>query len=741
MKKTIAFLLCLVALVGHSQPTNSVKISGLPAGTTPVGNELVPVDQGGSTRSLTVAQVIAPAQSANLATSNALAASINAVSNTVGIVANASASVFSGTVGGGWIKFTNNPTTYPSLQLYGGTNSAEAYVRLGATNSLRQIVFDLQGGFSYVDGGTNIFSVDAYGNLTANSANIPNVVTNTATINSLTFPSQGGNGLYFNGHQPYLYSGAPYPGTFVKSVAPYDRDLYDSSANPSIDWGNRLFYGSWTFPASDVTNQPGFWLAMPAGTSTATNALAVGPSGSIYDAGSVTNVQANAIVGTGIPAAAVTGLLNASTVQPTNGPINLLGTDGSSFWSTPTLPSSAMNKVYTNMIVINEQFQNLTNWAVQGNATWSVTNNHLVASASTWVWGGNYLLFTNWPTAYHNWTMSCDLYPQTTNANNAFGLGIRSMNIAQNQANINGTNKTWNLFFVYDSDTGAGSVWFGPSNALTIVQGSADASEMMTPSSNQCIRATLTRQDNNYGCMFSNAVTGQFTRIGYTTDTSLGLNETSEFATNGMEPNTGAAAFFCQQGTFWPSNFLFGLNGPWPLDAVAVGDSITSGFGCPTLEDGYVGVAQLLMPGWNIAYDSAGNDSTYEVLMRIKELQALHATRTSILIGGNDISHGTSLGQIETNIALIVNALTNYTHVYLLEPTPWGTQNNGPLAAWMRTNYTGTAVTVGDFWTPLKAGYGSYLPATNFMFWDLIHPAANGGHVLGRKWVKMMQGQ
>ena len=109
--------------------------------------------------------------------------------------------------------------------------------------------------------------------------------------------------------------------------------------------------------------------------------------------------------------------------------------------------------------------------------------------------------------------------------------------------------------------------------------------------------------------------------------------------------------------------------------------------------------------------------------------------------GGNDKAAGTAQTTINANLAATVSAIGNGTKVWAIMPTPWDTQDNTPTATFVRTNYSGTAVGVIDFFNPLKWTFGGYLLATNYASADGIHPNLDGQNVLGLIYADKLQGQ
>ena len=76
MKKLVTLFFAGLALAASAQ-TNVVKISALPSATTPLaGTEIVPLNQSGTTKTVTVSQLILAATSQNNATSNALESAV-----------------------------------------------------------------------------------------------------------------------------------------------------------------------------------------------------------------------------------------------------------------------------------------------------------------------------------------------------------------------------------------------------------------------------------------------------------------------------------------------------------------------------------------------------------------------------------------------------------------------------------------------------------------------------------------
>jgi lysophospholipase L1-like esterase len=204
---------------------------------------------------------------------------------------------------------------------------------------------------------------------------------------------------------------------------------------------------------------------------------------------------------------------------------------------------------------------------------------------------------------------------------------------------------------------------------------------------------------------------------------SVTTESSAAISTNTFEPNTGCFSFWAVQGHQRVTTQLKLVETcMWPVDYLGIGDSITSGYGATTFNNGYAQKIQMMMPNSSFVILSAGNDETAEWLLRTNEMNMFQAKNTWFMGGGNDVNNSVAQATINANMQALVAALLSAPgKIFACMPTPWG---NGvdmtPTATFVRTNWAGSSVGIIDMFNPLKNGFTGHQLKTIYSF-DNVH--------------------
>ena len=229
---------------------------------------------------------------------------------------------------GAYIRSQLLPGGYPSIQLFGGTNTEESYLRLGATNSTRQIVLDLAVGIQYKNAGTNLFNADSLGNVMFPGAATISGLVNGAIINAFTLTNGyiGATLIQPTLSQPLVSGGGIWGGGLTVSGGL-------SASGGITNTGSGWFSGN----AYGLTNVQGAAMVTP------TNALTTAPNFALVNTSLATNQNF-----------ALQPAVNASPTAYNSLVIDITNSSGSLITITPP-----------------------TGWKVEG--TWNITNETIIS--------------------------------------------------------------------------------------------------------------------------------------------------------------------------------------------------------------------------------------------------------------------------------------------------------------------------------------------------------------------------
>lgn len=348
----------------------------------------------------------------------------------------------------------------------------------------------------------------------------------------------------------------------------------------------------------------------------------------------------------------------------------------------------------------------------------TIGNNY--TTAGTWTMAGSNMTITGgtntftlrcrrrWGNSYQNTTTSVTCTLTVAPSGTTYGMGIgwsdfvtpsQERSIAIKLDMTSGANKGKLFIYTWDGTTGVsvGSA----STALSVSSGDSFtiAVTKVISGGNMTYTAVATRLADNSTC---------------TSTYSSFLGDSS-----------GEFSLFNFGGSLTVTDFTTTVNEKRDEKILVVGNSLTYGAFATTITQGY---AYNINSSYNV---SAGpGDYTNEVIRKLRSIIDLNPKYTLVMIGGNDVAGGVTVGTYENYHKQIIYSLLNEGHkVIILKVAPRNDGDVTTLNAFIDSNYTGTFAVSGvvDSYT-LLVGTGTNLSAT-YDYGDNVH-WNQAGHTL-----------
>lgn len=426
-----------------------------------------------------------------------------------------------------------------------------------------------------------------------------------------------------------------------------------------------------------------------------------GNSGEIYPYTTANSIGDSSHVATYVYSLSnvVSGVLNANAADVTNN-LTVGGTISGNGSGVTNVPALAVNApVWTNVVVVNDNFSTLTNWQMQGQSVATISGGKLLVSGGTSSLG-NYLVCTNWKTIADNWTFKT-WFSVTggTNSGSGIGFGIRGSMPSYYDSSL----------YMMMTTGGAGqgdlSVWGGESNNLSsyVIINPSSSIYTVPMNLNNWFLATLTKRHNQFSLTVSNMSTGAVSFYGYKYLTDASLPETYPFCAN--------PAFWLYAGvqaTF--TNFTFSVDSFQNPDWILIGDSIAYGYGITNDTHCFARLLQAAHPG-RIAVEAQPSMLTTNCLdsLIMREITTCYSPTKGYInaLSVNDVEQGVATSVSKTSLTNIQYELTNANPgklVWFALPTPGqsSSYDMSPIAQFESTNFVPYTI---DVFTPLLGNY------------------------------------
>ncbi len=354
----------------------------------------------------------------------------------------------------------------------------------------------------------------------------------------------------------------------------------------------------------------------------------------------------------------------------------------------------------TNITVWSEDFSStLANWQVRNSgttqATWNIVGGKLRAVSTNTQ--GCLLAYTNWVTGFHWWTAQFDVTPVSFDAA-SFGIGagiLSSSDFTDRNAFM------WLDLVSSGANSGIIAIQTGTSNNLAGVGGTV--SNNLVFAAGDVIHVTMKRRDQLLEMVCSNTVSGG--RISY--QHAFGMFTNSVVIANpyGIEPVSGWFSFWARGETQDIDNVTFTIDPMYPISTLLVGDSITSGYQCPTYAQTWAYLLRKSLRDESIQIDSNGSDYAGNIARFVPEINLLNPSNIVFMFGGNDIALGISATTWKSNYNWITTNITHSGTIYHCLPTPRDSVDVTPLVTFLSTNFHPSVVI--DTFNPIKDGLGT----------------------------------